>query len=95
MAEGKNAFIFSSYYISPDNGKAAYFYNETGSYAEFTMKIKDLTSGRDLDFSIDGTSSAAWANDNKTLFYSTINKSLRSYRICRSDINAVDRKSVV
>ena len=93
MAEGKNAFIFSSYYISPDNGKAAYFYNETGSYAEFTMKIKDLTSGRDLDFSIDGTSSAAWANDNKTLFYSTINKSLRSYRICRSDIDT--KKSVV
>ena len=87
MAEGKNAFIFSSYYISPDNCKAAYFYNETGSYAEFTMKIKDLASGRDLDFSIDGASSAAWANDNKTLFYSTINKSLRSYRICRSDID--------
>ena len=33
MAEGKNAFIFSSYYISPDNGKAAYFYNKTGFFA--------------------------------------------------------------
>ena len=59
MTEGKNAFIFSSYYISPDNGKAAYFHNETGSYAEFTMKIKDLTSGRDINFSIDGASSTA------------------------------------
>ena len=26
MAEGKNAFIFEGYFISPDNQKAAYLY---------------------------------------------------------------------
>lgn len=88
MAEGKPAFIFSGYSISPDNSKAAYFYNETGSYAEFTMKIKDLASGENVGFSKDGVASVAWANDNKTLFYSTIDKTLRSSSIYRQKLDA-------
>ncbi|MEN6589614.1 MAG: S9 family peptidase, partial [Proteiniphilum sp.] len=83
MAEGKPAFIFRGYSISPDNSKAAYFYNETGSYAEFTMKIKDLASGEQVGFSVDGAASVAWANDNRTLFYSLIDQTLRSSRIYR------------
>ena len=83
MAEGKNAFIFRGYAVSPDNSKAAYFYNESGSYAEFVMKVKDLASGEDVGFSVNGAASAAWANDNKTLFYSTIDSTLRSYKIYR------------
>ncbi|MDR2816661.1 MAG: oligopeptidase B, partial [Proteiniphilum sp.] len=88
MAEGKPAFIFSGYSISPDNAKAVYFYNETGSYAEFKMKIKDLASGEDIGFSMDGVASAAWANDNKTLFYSLIDKTLRSSAIYRQTLDA-------
>lgn len=88
MAEGKPAFIFRGYSISPDNSKAAYFYNETGSYAEFVMKIKDLASGQDVGFSVNGAASAAWAGDNKTLFYSTIDNTLRSCRIFRQPLDA-------
>ncbi len=87
MAEGKPAFIFMGYSISPDNSKAAYFYNETGSYAEFIMKIRDLSSGQDIGFSVIGATSAAWANDNQTLFYSTIDKTLRSYQIHRQKLD--------
>jgi len=83
MAEGKQAFIFAGYSISPDNGKAAYFYNETGSYAEYILKIKDLATDREIGFSVEGAASAAWANDNQTLFYSTIDNTLRSSRIYR------------
>ncbi len=88
MAEGKPAFIFRGYSISPDNSKAAYFYNETGSYAEFTMKVKDLASDEDVGFSMDGVASVAWANDNKTLFYSLIDQTLRSSRIYRQTLDA-------
>lgn len=87
MAEGKPAFIFRGYSISPDNSKAAYFYNETGSYAEFTMKIKDLASGEEVGFSVDGAASVAWANDNRTLFYSLIDQTLRSSRIYRQTLD--------
>lgn len=88
MAEGKNAFVFGGYSISPDNTKATYSYNETGSYAEFTMKIKDLVSGQDIGFKVDGATSVAWANDNKTLFYGVIDKTLRSYQIHRRTLEA-------
>ncbi len=93
MAEGKTAFVFGGYNISPDNSKAVYSYNETGSYAEFTMKIKDLTTGQDIGFKVDGATSTAWANDNKTLFYGVIDKTLRSYQIHRRTLDA--DKSVV
>ena len=83
MAEGKPAYIFRGYSISPDNSKAAYFYNETGSYAEFIMKVKDLASGKDVGFTVNGATSVAWANDNKTLFYGIVDNTLRSYRILR------------
>jgi len=88
MAEGKNAFIFEGYFISPDNQKAAYLYNETGSYAEYTLKIRDLSTGSDINFRVEGVASVAWANDSKTLFYSTIDKSLRSHQIHRQVLDA-------
>lgn len=88
MAEGKPAFIFAGYTTSPDNSKAAYFYNETGSYAEFILKIKDLNSGSDIGFTISGAKSVAWANDSKTLFYSAIDETFRSYRIYRQTLDS-------
>lgn len=83
MAEGVNAFIFGGYSVSPDNSKAAYFFNETGSYAEFVMKIKDLKSGEEIGYTVIGASSATWANDNHTIFYSLIDNTLRPYQIHR------------
>ncbi len=86
MAEGKRAFRFARYSISPDNRLAAYSYNETGSFAEYTLKVVELESGKELDLSIEGVSSFTWANDNKTLFYTTISKTLRPYRVYRYTI---------
>ena len=88
MGEGKSAFIFRGYSVSPDNSKAAYFYNETGSFAEFKLHIKDLASGEDVGFSIDGATSVAWANDSKTLFFGVIDETLRSYQIRRQMLDA-------
>jgi oligopeptidase B len=90
MAEGKPAFIFRGYSISPNNNKVAYFFNETGSYAEFTMKIKDLTSGENIGFTVDGATSVAWANDNETLFYSLVDETLRPSKIFRQKLNETE-----
>jgi len=87
MAKGKQAFIFIGYFISPDNNKAAFLYNETGSYAEFILKVKDLNTGETIGFTVDGVASVAWANDSKTLFYSTIDNTLRSNRIFRQQLS--------
>jgi oligopeptidase B len=83
MAEGRNAFMFAGYAVSPDNHTAAYIFNTTGSYAEYELKIKDLSSGNDLEDHIIGISSAAWAKDSKTLFYTRISPSLRPYQVFR------------
>jgi len=83
MAEGKKAFIFSNFAVSTDNKLAAYMSNETGSFADFTLKVRDLSSGTDLPGSIDKVQSFAWANDNKTLFYTIGNEALRAYRVYR------------
>ncbi|MDD4459816.1 MAG: S9 family peptidase [Proteiniphilum sp.] len=87
MADGKPAFIFGGYSVSPDNGKVAYLFNETGSYAEYVMKIKDLQNGEEIGFTIMGAASIAWANDNRTLFYSTIDETLRPNRIYRQALD--------
>lgn len=90
LAEGHSAFIFGGYSVSPDNSKVAYFFNETGSYAEFVMKIKDLNSGEDIGFTVEGASASAWANDNQTLFYSVIDNTLRPYRVYRQKLDEQD-----
>ncbi|MEL3908649.1 MAG: S9 family peptidase [Treponemataceae bacterium] len=81
MADGKSAFIFDEYYISPDNKKSAYTYNETGSYAEFTLKIRNLETGNDFDLKIEGVASFAWGADSESFVYSKIDKTLRSCKI--------------
>ena len=94
MAEDIPAFIFRGYSISPDNSKAAYFFNETGSYAEYNLHIKDLASGEDVGFTVEGATSVAWANDSKTLFFGVIDKTLRSYQIRRQMLNTPESQLV-
>lgn len=88
MAEGKKAFIFAGNSISPDNKLAAYTSNETGSFADFTLQVRDLATGLDLPLKIEKVQSFAWANDNKTLFYTVGDKTLRAYRVYRHVIGS-------
>jgi oligopeptidase B len=88
MAEGKPAFIFAGYDISTNNNLAAYASNETGSYASFTLKFKNLETGADLPESIDNVQGFAWANDNKTVFYTLGNDALRAWRVYRLELGS-------
>jgi oligopeptidase B len=83
MAEGYDAFIFFGYEVSQDNRMAAFSFNTTGSSADFELKVKDIVTGNLLDDNIKGISSFTWANDNKTIFYTSNNESLRSSRVFR------------
>jgi len=95
MAEGKKAFIFSGFDVSPDNKLAAYMSNETGSYADYTLQIRDLVSGSDLPLKIEKVQSMAWANDSKTLFYTVGNNALRAYRVYRHIVGNTKPDEVV
>lgn len=46
------------------------FTEDTGGRRQYTLRVRDLASGRDLPERVPGLSSSiAWANDNKTVFY--------------------------
>lgn len=95
MAEGKPAFIFAGYDVSLNNKMAAYLSNETGSFADFTLRIRDLETGQDLQMNIDKVQSMAWANDNTTIFYTLGDETLRADRVFRLDINFPDQAELV
>ncbi|HLN53167.1 MAG TPA: S9 family peptidase [Lentimicrobium sp.] len=87
MADGKNAFLFADYEVSPDNRHAAYLSNETGSYAEFILKVRDLETNKDIvGFEITKVQDVVWSNDSRTLFYTVSNASLRPWRVYRHDV---------
>lgn len=88
MAEGKPAFIFAGFDISTDNKLAAYLSNETGSFADFTLRVRNLDTGMDLPLNIGKVQGFAWANDSKTLFYTLGNEALRAWRVYRLELGS-------
>src|SRR6185295_3774729 len=70
MAEGKSFLGLGAYRVSDDGNLLAYSTDTTG-YRQFTLQVKDLRTGKTLSESIERAGSVVWANDNKTLFYTT------------------------
>ncbi|MBT5186296.1 MAG: S9 family peptidase [Kordiimonadaceae bacterium] len=69
MASEHDYFNLSGYSISPNNDLAAYG-TDIVSRRIYTMKIKELISGKILDDTIESTEGhAIWANDGQHLFY--------------------------
>lgn len=73
MAEGHPYFSVTGFSISPDN-KLMAFGVDTVSRREYIIHIKNLETGTLYAEKIKGTTgSVAWANDNKTFFYTEKN----------------------
>src|SRR5690554_4141667 len=69
MAEGKEYFSVGVYETSPDNRILAWAEDSIGR-RQYTIRFRDLETGRDFPKSIPGLSAdMAWADDNRTLFY--------------------------
>lgn len=69
LAEGHDYFELRGVTVSPDN-KLAAFGTDTISRRQYHIQIKNLETGEIYPDKIDNTTgSAAWANDNKTFFY--------------------------
>jgi len=83
LAKGKKYFRVSSLTLSPNHRFLAYVADTTGR-EKFTLYIKDLETGEILlDRILDVYYGLAWANDNKTIFYTTLDSTLRPYRLYR------------
>ena len=70
MAKGLKFLSLGAYATSDDGNYLAYSTDTTG-YRQYTLQIKDLRTGKLLSEKIERVGSVMWANDNKTVFYST------------------------
>lgn len=70
MAEGHTYLGLGGYNVSDDGNWLAYSTDTTG-YRQYTLHVKDLRTGQILGEKIERTGSIVWANDNKTIFYTT------------------------
>ncbi|MBN8264636.1 MAG: S9 family peptidase [Xanthomonadales bacterium] len=69
LAAGKDYFAVGGRDVSQDNRFLVYG-DDTNGRRQYTLRVKDLATGKTLPDAIPGTAGyAVWADDNKTFFY--------------------------
>ncbi|NEM98124.1 S9 family peptidase [Pontibacter burrus] len=80
-AQGLNYYAAAGMNVSPNNQLLA-FAEDTVSRRKYTIRFKDLKTGKLLPDHIPNTTGGAvWANDNKTVYYTMKDPALRSFKI--------------
>jgi oligopeptidase B len=88
LAEGHSFLGLGSFSVSDDNQLLAYSLDTTG-FRQFTLRLKDLRTGETLPLSVPRVTSAAWASDNHTLFYTVEDEATkRSNRLYRHTLDS-------
>lgn len=83
LAAGHDYFRVGNFEVSPDHRRLAYAIDTAGSEL-YTLHIKDLDTGDVLADCISNTYyGLEWANDNRTLFYITLDDAKRPYKVFR------------
>lgn len=96
MAEGHSYFKLVGLSVSPDNSKIAFGLDTVGR-RDYTIRIKDLVTGEVYNDAIGNTTgSVAWANDNKTFFYTKKDpKTLRADSIHKHQLHSANPDTCV
>lgn len=96
LATEHDYFALGVLEISPNHRFLAYSADTDGSES-FTLRIKDLESGRDLPESVPGTYyGVEWANDSTHIFYSVLDAAMRPHKLYRHRLNdSPDRDEMV
>jgi oligopeptidase B len=68
LAEGYSFLGLGIFEVSDDNSLLAYATDTTG-FRQYTLEIKNLADSSMLPLRVERVTSAAWAADNRTLFY--------------------------
>jgi len=95
LAEGHSFLGLGALDVSSDNQLLAYALDTTG-FRQYTLHIKNLWSGRDFSEAIERVTSAAWAADNRTLFYTVEDATTkRSHRLYRHVLGSAEADTLV
>ena len=70
LAEGQAFMQVGDMAVSPDGNLLAYSTDNTG-FRQYTLHIRDLTTGTDMADTAERVGSLVWAADSKTLLYTT------------------------
>ncbi len=82
-AQGHEYFALGVFAISPDSRLLGWAADTNGSEV-YTLRFRDLESGKDLDDEVVGVYyGAAWASDNRTFFYTKPDSAMRPYQLWR------------
>lgn len=77
-AAGQSYFRVAVFAVSPDHRLLAWS-SDTSGDERYTLRVRDLATGRDLPDAIPNTSySAVWTADSKALYYTTLDPANRS-----------------
>lgn len=68
LADGHDFLGLGVFEVS-DNNRLLAFGTDTTGYRQYTLEVKDIRGGNLLPFRVERVTSAAWASDNRTLFY--------------------------
>jgi len=83
LAEGYDYYELGLYEVSPDGRWLAYSEDVRGD-EHYTLRIKDLSTGRLLPEVIENTAdSAEWCEDGQSLYYTVLDDLVRPYRLYR------------
>lgn len=96
LAKGQAYFQLGGMSISPDNKLAVFSIDNVGRRI-YDIQVKDLETGKILSDKIEKVSgNAVWANDNKTIFYSSQDKvTLRSDKIFKHKLGTNQTEDVL
>lgn len=87
LARGQKFHALGGWDVSPDGTKLVYLEDVTG-FREYTLHIKDLSSGRLIESIPNVWNGTAWANDNKTFFYMTPDAAKRGNAVWRHTLGS-------
>jgi oligopeptidase B len=88
-------FAFGVVDVSPDHRLLAYSTDYEGN-ERYTLQFRDLESGELLPDLVEGTYyGSAWATDNATFFYTTIDEAHRPYRVWRHRLGTASSDDVL
>jgi len=95
LAQGHDYCEIAVYAVSPDNKVLAYSIDTTGSES-YDLYFKNLATGEMYPEVIPNTSySGEWANDSKTLFYTTLDEAKRPEKLYRHVLGTAPSKDAL
>jgi len=93
LAEGHAFFAIGDTDITDDGRSLAYTVDTTG-FRQYTLQVKDLTTGETLPDVVERVGSVAWAADNETLFYTVEDEEQKRqyqlFRACRGQLSEAE-----